>query len=47
MSRRWKLNFDANTLDAAPERPYVGTSPRMPYYGDTGRTYVLGITFNY
>ncbi len=47
VSRRWELRFEASNLTAAPEQQYVGTSVRNLYYGDTGRSYALGVSLNY
>jgi len=41
------VKFEANNLGAAPEQQYVGTSRRNLYYGDTGRSYALGLNWNY
>ena len=37
----------ATNLTAAPEQQYVGTSDRNLYYGDTGRSYAVGVSWNY
>ena len=47
LSARWTLKLEATNLTAAPEQQYVGTSQRNIYYGDTGRSYALGVTWNY
>ncbi len=47
LGRRWEIRFEASNLTGAPEQQYVGTSLRNLYYGDTGRSYALGVTLNY
>ena len=47
LGKRWALKFEATNLAAAPEQQYVGTSERNLYYGDTGRSYAVGVTWNY
>lgn len=44
---RWTVKLEATNLAAAPEQQYVGTSPRNLYYGDTGRSYAIGVVWNY
>lgn len=47
LGQRWALKLEATNLTAAPERQYVGTSERNLYYGDTGRSYAAGLTWNF
>lgn len=47
LTPRWTLKAEATNLTAAPEQQYVGTSRRNLYYGDTGRSYSVGVTLNY
>lgn len=47
LGKRWMLKFEASNLRAAPEQQYTGTSRRNLYYGDTGRSYALGVHWNY
>lgn len=44
---RWTVKFEATNLDAAPEQQYAGASQRSIYHGDTGRSYALGVIWNY
>lgn len=44
---RWSVKVEATNLTDAPEEQYVGTSDRPLYYGVTGRSYSIGVTFNY
>ena len=47
LGRRWALKLEASNLTAAPEQQYVGTARRNLYFGDTGRSYAVGVTWNY
>ena len=47
ISPRWMLKFEATNFTSEPERQYVGVASRSLYFGDTGRTYSLGMTFDY
>lgn len=47
LSKQWMLKLEATNLTAAPEQQYAGTSRRNLYYGDTGRSFALGVVFNY
>lgn len=47
ISDRWSVKLEATNLTNEPEEQYAGTSGRPLYYGDTGRSYALGLTFNY
>jgi outer membrane receptor protein involved in Fe transport len=47
LSKRWTLRLEGTNLTAAPEEQYVGTSARNLYFGDTGRSYSFGLTWNY
>lgn len=47
LGKQWLLKLEATNLTAAPEQQYAGTSRRNLYYGDTGRSYALGLVFNH
>lgn len=47
IGKKWTIKFEATNLRAAPEEQYVGTSRRNIYYGDTGRSYAVGLNWNY
>ena len=47
VNRRWSVKFEANNLTNEAEEQYAGTSQRNLYYGDTGRSFALGLVFNY
>jgi TonB-dependent receptor len=46
LNRRWTLKLEATNLTNRPEQQYVGTSERNLYYGDTGRSFALGLTWS-
>jgi TonB-dependent receptor len=47
INSRWTVKFEASNLTASPEEQYVGTSARALYYGDTGRSYAVGVHLNW
>lgn len=47
LGRQWLLKLEATNLTAAPEQQYAGTSLRNLYFGDTGRSYALGLHWHY
>lgn len=47
INERWSVRLEAANFTNAPEEQYAGTSERRIYYGDTGRSYALGVHWNY
>jgi TonB-dependent receptor len=47
INSRWTVKLEATNLTAAPEQQYSGTSRRNLYYGDTGRSYAVGLVWNF
>lgn len=47
LSAQWTVKLEATNLGAAPEQQYAGAPQRNIYYGDTGRSYALGVVLNF